>query len=138
VTRIEATELFVRAGQTVKLRAFGHSMTPAIASGDAVIVEPIMASHLRIGDVVLCRSGRHFIAHRIARIAPGPMFLLRDDQTGGDDGWFEGGRVLGRIREIEHQGARRPVVYRPLALAGRRFLAQVRAGFRKLAPSTGA
>jgi Peptidase S24-like len=137
VTRIEATELFVRAGQTVKLRAFGHSMTPAIASGDAVIVEPVPASHLRVGDVVLCRSGRHFIAHRIAQIAAGPMFLLRDDQTGGDDGWFEAGRMLGRVREIEHQGARRPVVYRPLALSGRRFLAQVRAGLRRLAPPSG-
>jgi phage repressor protein C with HTH and peptisase S24 domain len=137
MTRIEATELFIRAGQTVKLRAFGHSMTPAIASGDAIIVEPVMASQLRVGDVVLCRSGRHFIAHRIAQIAPGPVFLLRDDQTGGDDGWFETARVLGRVREIEHQGARRPVVYRPLALSGRRFLAHVRAGLRKLAQSPG-
>lgn len=137
MTRIEATELFVRAGQTVKLRAFGHSMTPAIASGDVVIVEPVTVSHLRVGDVVLCRSGRHFIAHRIAHVALGPIFLLRDDQTGRDDGWFGTAEVLGRIGEIERQGARRAVIYRPLSLAGRRFLAQVRAGLRDLVQSSG-
>ena len=130
MTRIEAIELFVRAGQTVKLRAFGNSMTPAIASGDTLIVEAADATSLRVGEVVLCRAGRHLIAHRIASVAPGPIFLLSDDQIGREDGWFEASRILGRVSEIEHAGTRRRVVYHVLALAVRRLVAQLRVGVR--------
>lgn len=136
MTRIAATELFVRAGQTVKLRAFGHSMTPAIRSGEVLVVEAAPPEALVIGDVVLARDGRHLLAHRIARIAAGRV-LLRDDQTGRDDGWFDASRVLGRVTAVERAGVRRPVAYRPLLLAGRRFAAQVRHGLRGLVARRG-
>lgn len=128
MTRIEATARFLREGTSVRLQAFGHSMTPAIVSGDVLVVEPERPDRLRVGDVVLCRIGWHLIAHRIARLAPGPRFLVRADQLGRDDGWLEPDRILGRVSAIERDGRRAPVPYRPLALAARRFAGEVRQG----------
>lgn len=128
--------MFVRQGATIRLRAAGHSMTPAIQSGDVLLVEPAPVERLSIGDVVLARAGRHLIAHRIARVGPGPAFLLRDDQTGRDDGWFAAATLLGRVVAVERDGIRRSIPYRPLALLARRQLARLRAGMRALVGST--
>jgi hypothetical protein len=137
LNRIEATDLFLRAGQTVKLRAFGDSMIPAIRSGDALIVEAARAETLAVGDVVLVRAGLHLVAHRIAQIAPGPRFLLRDDRTGSEDGWFDAALMLGKVAAVERGGARRIVPYRPLRLAIRRVAGQLRAGVHGLVPGDG-
>ena len=49
----------------------GGSMAPAISVGSAVVVEPVAAADLRVGDVVSLRSGpqRAIFTHRITRVA---------------------------------------------------------------------
>jgi hypothetical protein len=126
VTRIEATATLLRDGLTVRVSAFGHSMTPAIASGDALIVQPASPGALRVGDVVLCRMGNHLVAHRIAGRRRGPTFLLRCDQTGSDDGWIDAEQILGSVIAVEHNGQRRAIPYHPWLLLARRLVTELR------------
>jgi signal peptidase len=50
----------------------GGSMAPAIALGSAIIVEPVAASDLKVGDVVSLRAGDEhaLFTHRITEIHP--------------------------------------------------------------------
>jgi hypothetical protein len=133
MTRIEVTTAYLRDGLTVRLSAFGHSMTPAIASGDALIVQWSSPGALRVGEVVLCRLGNHLVAHRIAGLRSGPSFLLRCDQTGVDDGWVNPDQILGRVIAVEHYGERRAIRYHPLSLLVRRLATELRTSLIDLA-----
>jgi hypothetical protein len=133
MTRIDIATAYLRDGLTVRLSAFGHSMTPAIASGDALIVQASSPSALRVGEVVLCRLGNHLVAHRIARLRNGPSFLLRCDQTGVDDGWVDPEQILGRVIAVEHDGERRAIPYHPMLLFARRLVTELRTSLIDLA-----
>lgn len=49
------------------LVVYSGSMTPAIPTGSVVIVKPVPAEYLNIGDVISVRlgEGRHLVTHRI-------------------------------------------------------------------------
>ena len=72
----------VTGGQTFVVR--GGSMEPAIRLGSAVVVAPVAASQLNVGDIVTVEVGpdKAVFTHRITRLVP------RDDglwlQTKGD------------------------------------------------------
>src|SRR5262245_43211960 len=52
----------------------GRSMEPAIAMGSAIVVAPVPASQLRVGDVVSLRAGedRAMFTHRIVQVLDRP------------------------------------------------------------------
>ena len=59
----------------------GSSMEPSIPLGAAVVIEPVAATDIRVGDVVSLRSGpelRSIFTHRVTRV------VARSDGT-----WFE-------------------------------------------------
>ncbi|GEM_PF-2456939 len=63
ITRALVLEALAK-GKRVRLRFAGHSMTPLLAPGDEILVEPLPDT-LRAGDVVLFRSAETFVAHRV-------------------------------------------------------------------------
>lgn len=66
-------------GHSVRFRAKGRSMHPTIREGEAITVAPAMPAGIRRGDVILYRSSRGVIAHRIVRItrrSDGRVMLL--------------------------------------------------------------
>lgn len=135
--RIELAAELLAAGETIRIRAFGRSMTPAIQSGDPLVVVRVDPMSLRTGEVVLCQLGNHLVAHRIVAAAKGPRFLLRCDRWGRSDGWVRPDEVLGRVIGIDREGGLAPIPYHPLDLARRRAQTALRRGLRHALVKTG-
>lgn len=54
----------LQAGETVRFRPRGHSMTPKIRSGQLVEAAPLPPDDPAVGDVVLCKvGGAHYLHH---------------------------------------------------------------------------
>ncbi len=115
-------------GARVRFRASGLSMAPAIAEGDAITVEPVAADRLHLGDVVLCRTARGVVAHRLVsrdRSDRGELVLvLQGDATEECDPPVAPADLLGRVVEAERAG-------RTVAVSSWR--ARIAAGLRRAA-----
>jgi len=125
----------LRDGVAVRFRAHGASMAPLVRDGDVLLVRPVAASSLRVGDVVLCASGPGCVAaHRVVRMedgAEGPCFTVQGDAVAQPDGVIPPAQIYGRVVAIERGGTSisldRPAMRlfgRAAALRSRRNLAR--------------
>lgn len=90
----------LQAGEVVKFRPRGHSMTGKISSGQLCTVEPIEdVSMLRKGDVVLCQLNGHQYLHLIGAIK-GERFQIANNR-GHVNGWVGSNRLYGRLTKVE-------------------------------------
>jgi signal peptidase I len=94
------TNDLISNGYGLRFRAIGRSMLPTIQDGEIVRVEPVAASTLRIGDIVLLRQGAEFKAHRIIRNR-GQYFITRGDTAMDADGEIRRDQILGRVTAKE-------------------------------------
>jgi signal peptidase I len=83
-------------------------MLPTIQDGEIVHVKPVATDMLRIGDIVLLRTGEQFRAHRIIR-KRGQCFLTRGDAGVDTDGEIRCDQILGRVTAKEVMNSRRVV-----------------------------
>ena len=98
----------IAGGYGLRFQAVGRSMLPTIKDGEIVHVKPVASSTLRIGDIVLLRTGEQFRAHRIIRKC-GESFITRGDAGVDTDGEIRGDQILGRITAKEVMNSRRLV-----------------------------
>ena len=109
---------FLRAGISLRFSARGASMRPLVRDGDVLFVEPVDASGISVGDVVLCRdSNGRVLVHRVIRRSKdrsNTRFLIHGDQVSRPDGWFTADQVLGRVSSFErdrvHVDMRQPAL----------------------------
>jgi signal peptidase I len=94
------TSELILNGYGLRFRAIGRSMLPTIQDGEIVRVEPVAASTLRLGDIVLLRQGAEFKAHRIIR-KRGQYFITRGDTGMDADGEIRRDQILGRVTAKE-------------------------------------
>lgn len=118
-----STELLGR-GIGVRFCPKGSSMYPTIRDGEAVTVESIEMREIKRGDILLYRTERGVIAHRVVGIiidedAAG-VLILRGDSLATCDAPVRAEQVLGRVISVERKG-------RKINLTGRR------AGIRRAA-----
>jgi len=110
----------LRAGKNLRFRAHGASMQPRLRDGDLLLVQPVPAGIIRVGDVVLCNNGSdRILAHRVLRRRSGPdglRFLVQGDQASQPDGWISQAQVYGRVAAIERAGVQIDL-HRPVARA---------------------
>lgn len=108
-------------GHAVRFLARGDSMHPIIRSNEYLHVEPIGASEVTEGEVVLTLSDRGLTAHRvIAR--DGETIVTRGDNAAAPDGALDASRILGRVTYVERDGAERRIDrLTPTQVASRRF-----------------
>jgi signal peptidase I len=90
-----ATELLAR-GITFRFEAKGRSMLPVIQDGDLLHVQTVDTAKLKIGDIVLFKSGSEFKAHRIIRKQRG-IFVTRGDAGMDTDGTIRGEHIVGKV-----------------------------------------
>lgn len=97
-------------GVEVRVRVTGESMRPLLRGGELATVVRVPASSLRLGDLVLWRSGEgQLVLHRIVRISgegEGGRFWTRGDALAACDESFAADQVLGRVSRVA--GARLP------------------------------
>lgn len=96
-------ESLIKDGVAVRIRVFGHSMEPAIRSGDTVVVKPL-GGRIFPGDVLLCRrgdgSGACFIHRAVWRHADG-TWRTKGDALKSLDPPTALESILGRVESIE-------------------------------------
>jgi hypothetical protein len=96
---------------TVRLRAFGASMWPAIRAGDVLTVSRCGVADLTAGDVILVHPASRLIAHRLVAIESQGTHLLLivlGDAHRYPDPPISIGELLGRVVSLERRRAIRP------------------------------
>ena len=115
---LDLTAELLSLGTSVRFRPSGRSMYPSIRDGELITVEPVVASAVTLGDIVLYRSQRGLIAHRVVGSSPtqssvlSPHYFLRGDASLSCDQPVVAEQILGRVIRVERDG-------RSLALASR-------------------
>src|SRR5579864_6221512 len=89
----------LRAGETVSFRPRGNSMTGKIESGQLCTVEPVDATALEVGAIVLCRVKGSEYLHLVKAI-DGDRFQIGNNR-GRINGWVTGGSIFGRLVCVE-------------------------------------
>jgi hypothetical protein len=123
-------------GLSVRFRASGRSMLPAVRDGECLIVAPARAGEVAVGDVVLCDTWRGPVAHRISsveRLADGERrFTLRGDASLEGDGPVVARQIRGKIASVERDGLRLSLALRggQLGLAAMRSMRSMRSSTR--------
>lgn len=105
---VDVVSDLLRRGHSVRFRAKGGSMHPTIREGEAITVAPVLPGAIRRGDVILYRSGKSVIAHRVARVTRLPngglVFVPRADASGSCDGCVDEAAILGKVTSVERDG----------------------------------
>jgi hypothetical protein len=93
----------LRAGRSIRMRALGSSMMPALRPGDDLLVNPLTGSIPSRGEIVLfTRDGRLF-AHRV--VAAGEYHLItRGDCLDDDDPPVPPSQILGTVASVFRGG----------------------------------
>jgi signal peptidase I len=105
----EIFEVFLAAtldrGRAYWWRPRGMSMAPAIHDGDRVLVAPVTASALRLGDVVKFWLGGGFCLHRLVRRGGAPAwFEFQGDRLRRRDPRVGPEAIIGVAVAVEHDG----------------------------------
>jgi signal peptidase I len=102
------TSELIAGGYGLRFQAVGRSMLPTIQDGEIVHVKPVATDMLKVGDIVLLRTGEQFKAHRIIR-KRGQCFITRGDAGMDIDGEIRCDQILGRVIAKEAVSSRRLV-----------------------------
>ncbi len=98
----------LRRGHSVRFQAKGGSMYPTIREGEAITVAPAQPAGIRRGDVILVRSTRGLVAHRVVSATRGAggsfVYVLRGDAAAASDEPVEESAVLGKVIAAERGG----------------------------------
>ena len=112
VVDCEGTDFYVLSkdilarGASLRFRARGNSMRPFIQDGDMLSIEPIEASRVQIGDVILFGQGGRVLAHRAIKrhIENEGMLIVKGDSHLRPDRPVHPDQVLGKVTSIEREG----------------------------------
>ena len=102
---LDLTTELLSQGTTVRFRPSGRSMYPSIREGELITVEPVVPSDVQLGDIVLYRSERGLIAHRVVSSSgDARVFGVRGDASLSCDEPVEAHRILGRVVAVQRNG----------------------------------
>lgn len=112
----------IARGHVVRFRAEGWSMYPTIRHGETVDVAAVDAADIRRGDVLLCRMGSGFVAHRVMQFTRTAkavsVLVLRGDAAFARDRPIASADVLGTVIATTRDGRRRRLDTRTARLVG--------------------
>lgn len=88
----------LQAGETVKTRLSGNSMTPIIKSKQLVTIEPCKLEDLKQGDVTYCKVRGNYYLHLVRKVGDDGRVLIGNNH-GHDNGWTRS--VYGKLTSVE-------------------------------------
>ena len=89
----------LQENKTVQFRPRGNSMQGKIASGQLCTVEPVDATTLQVGDIVLCKVNGAQYLHLIKAIQ-GNRFQIGNNR-GRINGWITANGIYGKCVRVE-------------------------------------
>ena len=99
----------LRSFGSLRLRATGASMLPAVWPGDILSVRSHGAAEALPGDIVLFGREGRLVAHRVVErtlCQDGIHWVTRGDSVGGNDAPVSSHEMLGRVTAIERGSQR--------------------------------
>ena len=104
---VQVSSDLLSRGYSVRFRASGGSMQPAICHGDLLTVVPVAPANITLGSVALYRRFDRLVAHRVVRIDAddlgAPVFVLRGDAATGCDAPVAASQMLGEVVKVERR-----------------------------------
>lgn len=93
-------------GKTLKIKADGFSMYPAIKPGSVIYIEPCKAgSEPAAGDIIAWKRESGFVVHRLVSIIKkndNLLFVTRGDSSIAEDEPVDADQIAGRVVKIEY------------------------------------
>jgi hypothetical protein len=103
---LDAVASRVAGGATVAFRPSGSSMIPLIRSRQEVVVAPVDAAELEVGDIVLARVAGTVYLHLVSSIDTAKKRVQISNNRGRINGWTSHDRVFGVCVSVD--GVARP------------------------------
>ena len=95
-------------GKTIKVRADGYSMYPAIKPGSQLLIEPISVKGNPVpGEIIAIKREQGLVVHRLVRVVSKggiTSYIARGDSNALEDAPVMIGRIAGRIVGAETTG----------------------------------
>lgn len=107
VIRCDLGSELLRSTGSLRLRATGWSMLPTVWPGDSLVIEQTDGDEISEGDIVLFRTERGFVAHRVVakrNVDGNSRIVTRGDSACRADSPISDRDVLGKIAFIMRNG----------------------------------
>lgn len=95
-------------GKTIRIKAHGYSMYPAIKPGSQLLIEPISVKGNPVpGEIIAIKREQGLVVHRLVRVvSKGGItnYIARGDSNALEDAPVMIGRIAGRIVGAETTG----------------------------------
>jgi signal peptidase I len=95
-------------GKTIRIKAHGYSMYPAIKPGSIILIEPInLKGKPAAGEIIAIKREDGLVVHRLVKIIKkdgSELFIARGDSNSLPDNPVKIGRIAGRIIRAETSG----------------------------------
>ncbi len=98
----------LESGATIQFTISTRSMLPTLKPGDRVLARGIRAGEPHIGDILLVRSDRYWLAHRLIdrRVIDGRLYLVtQGDYSTAPDGLWSSDQIYGKIVLLQRDGS---------------------------------
>jgi hypothetical protein len=106
-TFVQLSSDLLSGGYSVRFRASGGSMRPAICHGDVLTVGPVAPMNITPGSVAVYRRSDRLLAHRVVRIdaddSGALVFVLCGDAASGCDAPVAATQMLGEVVKVERR-----------------------------------
>ena len=102
----------LRSFGSIRFKATGWSMLPAVRPGDTLVIERVSPDQVRVGDVMLVGRDGRLRAHRVVSVAEGcgsPRWITQGDANPAPDPPVNEGELLGRVDYAIRAGKLVPV-----------------------------
>lgn len=95
-------------GKTIRIKAHGYSMFPAIKPGSLIIIEPIAVKGKPVeGEIIAIRREKGMIVHRLTRVSINDgvrYYIARGDSNAYSDNPITIDKIVGRVVGSESTG----------------------------------
>jgi hypothetical protein len=92
-----------RSGESVRFRARGQSMWPAIPGRSLVELTPCAGKELDVGQIAAFERGGCVVVHRVEGVSEHGVHFAGDSRS-EEDGCVSFEQVLGRVHVVERRG----------------------------------
>lgn len=90
----------LQLGETCVVVGVGNSMTPLLASGQAVLMDPVTPdTKLGKGDIVLAKVRGCYYCHKISALRPKDRYQISNNH-GHVNGWVGRKAIFGKVTKI--------------------------------------
>ncbi len=103
----ELSEELLTSDHNIKLRVGGWSMYPFSRNGDIIVFNKCKSSELKIGDIVIFKTEKKWIAHRLIKIVTKDahtIYITKGDACKHKDPPFSEEKLLGKATSYSHNG----------------------------------